>query len=209
VDVPGVVLSAGAMALLVFTIIEAPANGRGSARSVAGFAVSAALLAAFIVGEQSSRHPMLDVRLFRNPRFSVASGAVTVAFFTLLGFIFLITQYFQFIRGYGPLSTGVHLLPVALAVGAAYAVSGRVSAAGHPAVGRGRRSIPPRAAPGGRGRPRRGWGRGPPRAAHAVTPAGVAGTGPVAGRSRNLGSGLLGSLIGSVIPFGGGRRGRW
>jgi hypothetical protein len=60
---------------------------------------------------------MLDVRLFRNLRFSAASGAVTVAFFTLLGFIFLITQYFQFIRGYGPLSTGVHLLPVALAVG--------------------------------------------------------------------------------------------
>ena len=60
---------------------------------------------------------MLDVRLFRNLRFSAASGAVTVAFFTLFGFIFLITQYFQFVRGYGPLSTGVRLLPVALSVG--------------------------------------------------------------------------------------------
>jgi hypothetical protein len=117
VDVPGLVLSAGGMALLVFTIIEAPSYGWGSARSVAGFAVSAVLLAAFIVGERRSAHPMLDVRLFRNLRFSAASGAVTVAFFTLLGFIFLITQYFQFVRGYGPLSTGVHLLPVALAVG--------------------------------------------------------------------------------------------
>ena len=117
VDVPGLVLSTGAMALLVFTIIEAPGYGWGSARSVAGFAVSAVLLAAFIVGERRSAHPMLDVRLFRNLRFSAASGAVTVAFFTLLGFIFLITQYFQFVRGYGPLSTGVHLLPVALAVG--------------------------------------------------------------------------------------------
>jgi hypothetical protein len=60
---------------------------------------------------------MLDVRLFRNMRFSAASGAVTVAFFTLFGFIFLITQFFQFVKGYGPLSTGVHLLPVALSVG--------------------------------------------------------------------------------------------
>jgi len=42
---------------------------------------------------------------------------LTVAFFTLFGFIFLITQYFQFVKGYGPLSTGVHLLPVALSVG--------------------------------------------------------------------------------------------
>src|SRR5207237_522731 len=61
-------------------------------------------------------HPMLDVRIFRNMRFSAASGAVTVSFFTLLGFIFLITQYFQFVRGYGPLSTGVRLLPVAASV---------------------------------------------------------------------------------------------
>ena len=68
--------------------------------------------------ERRVAHPMLDVRLFRNMRFSAASGAVTVAFFTLFGFIFLMTQYFQFVRGYGPLSTGVHLLPVALAVGA-------------------------------------------------------------------------------------------
>jgi len=41
-----------------------------------------------------------------------------VSFFTLFGFIFLMTQYFQFVRGYGPLSAGVHLLPVALSVGA-------------------------------------------------------------------------------------------
>jgi len=61
---------------------------------------------------------MLDVRLFRNMRFSAASGAVTVSFFTLLGFIFLITQYFQFVRGYAPLSTGVRLLPVAVSVAA-------------------------------------------------------------------------------------------
>jgi hypothetical protein len=50
-------------------------------------------------------------------RFSAASGAVTAAFFTLFGFIFLMTLYFQFVRGYAPLSTGVRLLPVALSVG--------------------------------------------------------------------------------------------
>ena len=60
---------------------------------------------------------MLDIRLFRNMRFTAASGSVTIAFFTLFGFIFLITQYFQFIHGYSALSTGVHLLPVALSVG--------------------------------------------------------------------------------------------
>jgi EmrB/QacA subfamily drug resistance transporter len=117
VDILGLVLSTAAMALLVFTIIEAPTYGWGSPRSLLGFAVSAVLLATFIGWERRARYPMLDVRLFRNMRFSAASGAVTVSFFTLFGFIFLMTQYFQFIRGYGPLSTGVHLLPVALSVG--------------------------------------------------------------------------------------------
>ena len=49
---------------------------------------------------------MLDVGLFRNLRFSAASGAVTIVFFSLMGFIFLVTLYFQFLKGYGPLSTG-------------------------------------------------------------------------------------------------------
>src|SRR5712691_11170502 len=116
-DIPGLLLSSATMALLVFTIIEAPAYGWAATRSLAGFAASVVLLAPFTMRERRAALPMLDVRLFRNLRFSAASGAVTVSFFTLFGFIFLITQYFQFVRGYGPLSTGVHLLPVALSVG--------------------------------------------------------------------------------------------
>jgi len=115
-DIPGLILSAATMALLVFTVIEAPAYGWTATRTLAGFAGSAVLLAAFILRERRAAHPMLDVRLFGNPRFSIASAAVTVSSFTLFGFIFLITQYFQFIRGYAPLGTGVRLLPVALSV---------------------------------------------------------------------------------------------
>ena len=117
-DVAGLVLSSVTMALLVFTVIEAPQYGWTAPRSLAGFAGSAALLTAFIAVERRAAQPMLDVRIFRDPRFSAASAAVTVSFFTLLGFIFLITQYFQFVRGYSALSAGVRLLPVALAVAA-------------------------------------------------------------------------------------------
>jgi EmrB/QacA subfamily drug resistance transporter len=116
-DRPGLVLSSAAMALLTYTLIEAPNYGWSSGRSLAGFAVAAGLFAAFIVREHTTAGPMLDLSLFRNPRFTAASGSVTVAFFALSGFSFLITQYFQFFKGYGPLSTGVHLLPVALSVG--------------------------------------------------------------------------------------------
>src|SRR5499426_1172567 len=126
-DIPGLVLSSAAMALLVFTIIEAPTYGWTAARTVAGFAVSAVLLATFIVWERRAAHPMLEVRLFRNMRFSAASGAVTVAFFALFGFIFLITQYFQFIRGYGAVSTGVRILPVAMTIALGSVVGARLA----------------------------------------------------------------------------------
>jgi EmrB/QacA subfamily drug resistance transporter len=115
----GFALSTAAMALLIYTIIEAPNQGWASARTIAGFVVALALLASFIAWERRVREPMLDVSLFRNLRFTAASGSVTVAFFSLFGFIFLMTQYFQFIKHYGPLSTGVHLLPVASSVGVA------------------------------------------------------------------------------------------
>lgn len=115
-DVPGLILSAGFMALLVYTIIEAPGRGWTAPASLAGFAGAAVLLVVFIVGERRAATPMLDVRLFANMRFSAASAAVTIAFFTLFGFIFLMTQYFQSVRDYTALSTGVHLLPVAAAV---------------------------------------------------------------------------------------------
>src|SRR5437764_2340059 len=119
VDRGGFGLSTAAISLLVFTIIEAPDAGWSSTRSIAGFLIAAALLLGFVAWERRSRAPMLDVSLFRNPRFSAACGAVTVSFFTLLGFIFVITQYFQLIKNYDPLSTGVHLLPVAVSVGVA------------------------------------------------------------------------------------------
>src|SRR4029450_9020796 len=112
-DRPGLVLSTAAMAILIYTIIEAPNNGWAAARSIAGFALAAALLVAFIARERRAAAPMLDVNLFRNLRFSAASGAVTITFFSLMGFIFLVTLYFQFLKDYGPFSTGVRLLPAA------------------------------------------------------------------------------------------------
>jgi EmrB/QacA subfamily drug resistance transporter len=126
-DVSGLILSAGFMGVLVYTIIEAPNRGWSSAWSIFGFALSVALLAWFIARERQTEQPMLDVRLFKNMRFSAASGSVTIAFFTLFGFIFLMTQFFQFVRNFSPLSTGIHLLPVATAVAIGSVVGTRLA----------------------------------------------------------------------------------
>jgi MFS family permease len=97
----GLTLSTATIAVLVYTIIEAPVRGWSAPATLAGFAAAAVALVVFVNWERRVAEPMLDVRLFTNLRFSAASGAVTIAFFTLLGFIFLITMYFQFLMAIG------------------------------------------------------------------------------------------------------------
>ncbi|MFL6099265.1 MAG: DHA2 family efflux MFS transporter permease subunit [Actinomycetales bacterium] len=104
--------------LLVWTTIEAPSNGWASRTTLLGYAGAAVALAAFVGWELRRPDPLLDMRLFRNPRFSAASGAIALAFFGLFGFIFLITQYFQVVRGYSTLRAGVATLPFAVVTGA-------------------------------------------------------------------------------------------
>src|SRR4051812_30112090 len=130
-DRRGLVVSIALLGLLVDTVIEAPARGWASVTTLAGFAGSLLLVGVFVAVERAAEPPMLDVRLFTDRRFSAASGAVTVTFFALSGFIFLITQYFQFIREYGSLSTGARILPVATSI----AVASLLGAALAPRIG--------------------------------------------------------------------------
>ena len=115
----GLGVSSVAMAVLILGVIEAPDWGWGSVATVTTITAGAALLVLFVLLERRLAHPMLDVGLFRNPRFTAASGSVAISFFALQGFIFLMTQYFQFIKNFSPLGTGVRLLPVATAVAVA------------------------------------------------------------------------------------------
>ena len=94
----GLGLSTATIGLLIYTIIEVPGRGWTAPATLAGFGGAAAALVAFILWERRVAVPMLDVELFKNLRFSPASGAISVAFFALFGFIFLITMYFQFLH---------------------------------------------------------------------------------------------------------------
>src|SRR4029078_7737778 len=78
---------------------------------------SAVLLAVFCWWEGRRTDPLLDIRFFRNPRFSTGSAAISMAFFGLYGFIFMITMYFQLVRGYSTLRAGAATLPFAAVMG--------------------------------------------------------------------------------------------
>jgi EmrB/QacA subfamily drug resistance transporter len=126
VDVPGLILSAVGVTSLVYTLIQAPSWGWSSARAAAGFTLAATVLSGFALWERRSDHPMLDVTVFANRRFSGGSMAVTAGFLTLFGFIFVITQYFQFIKNYSAFETGVRLLPVAVCIALASVLGPRL-----------------------------------------------------------------------------------
>jgi len=123
VDWRGFALSTAGMSLIVYGIIQAPGWGWASAATIGVLAAGVVAFGLLVVAELRTTSPMIDVSLFRNPRFTAAAASVAISFFALLGFIFLVTQYFQVVRGYSPLGTGVRLLPVAASVGVA-AVAG-------------------------------------------------------------------------------------
>ncbi|MDX6201096.1 MAG: hypothetical protein QOJ83_596 [Frankiales bacterium] len=117
VDVPGVVLSVIGLVALVYGIIKGGENNQwASAGVLVPLIAGAVLLAIFVVLERRSRHPSLDVTLFKNPAFSAASVAISLVFFGLFGATFFLTFYLQFDRGYSPLEAGIRLLPVAIAI---------------------------------------------------------------------------------------------
>jgi EmrB/QacA subfamily drug resistance transporter len=114
-DPVGALLSIAGLGALVYAIIEAPEKGWLATPTVAVFVAAVVILGAFVAWEFHVREPMLDLRFFRNPRFTAATTAITMAFFAMFGTYFIIAQYMQFVRGYSPLATGIRMLPWALA----------------------------------------------------------------------------------------------
>ena len=113
-DPVGAVLSILALVGLLYAIIQAPAVGWTATAVVGSFAVGLVFLSLFALWELQTPSPMLDLRVFENPRFSAASSVITLSTFALFGSIFLLTQYFQFVLGYSPLKAGILAMPVAI-----------------------------------------------------------------------------------------------
>jgi DHA2 family multidrug resistance protein-like MFS transporter len=113
-DPLGTMLSIAGIGTLVWAVIQGPEHGWASTTSVAAFTIGFLLLAGFVAWERRTDHPMLDVSVFTNLRFTAGSVSVTFAFFALMGFVFLVTQYFQFVRGYSTLGAGVRTVPFAV-----------------------------------------------------------------------------------------------
>jgi EmrB/QacA subfamily drug resistance transporter len=126
IDWVGAALSIVGLGALVASIIEAPTNGWTDPFILGGFALAIVGIGGFIAWELHTPEPMLDVRFFRNPRFTSAALTISITFFALFGFIFLATQYLQFVLGYSAFEAGLRTLPFAIAMMIAAPISSKV-----------------------------------------------------------------------------------
>jgi EmrB/QacA subfamily drug resistance transporter len=112
VDALGGALSTVGLVALVYGIIEAPNRGWGSALVVGALVVAVVFLGAFVAWQRRVAYPMIDMNLFRSPRFLWGSIIATLASFALFGILFVLPQYLQLVRGTDALGAGLRLLPL-------------------------------------------------------------------------------------------------
>jgi EmrB/QacA subfamily drug resistance transporter len=112
VDQRGAFLVTGGMLLLVYTLVKAPDVGWGNARTIGGLALSAALLAAFVVNELRVPNPLVPLSILRVRGIAVADATQMVMVAGLLPMFFFLTLYMQTVLGYSPIQTGVAYLPL-------------------------------------------------------------------------------------------------
>ncbi len=112
-DPVGAVGSIAGMGLLLWGIIEAPQRSWTSPVVLGSIAAALAILAAFVLWERRSSHPMLNLSFFESRRFTVAITAMGLVIFALMGALFLLSQYLQFSLGYSAFQTGIRIAPIA------------------------------------------------------------------------------------------------
>jgi EmrB/QacA subfamily drug resistance transporter len=112
-DFVGAGLSIAGLTSVVWGLIEAPDRGWADPMILAAFAVGGAIGATFCWWEHHVAQPMLQVRVFKNLRFSAASASVAFVYFSLMGVTYFLTTYLQSVLGHSALEAGELMLAVA------------------------------------------------------------------------------------------------
>lgn len=115
-DLAGAMLSVLGIGTLLWAIIEGPVKGWTSTPVLVAFAVAAALLVGFLGRERTAREPMLPLSIFAHRRLAIGNILVFLGLLSLLGALFVLVQYLQFVLGYDAGETGMRIAPTALII---------------------------------------------------------------------------------------------
>jgi EmrB/QacA subfamily drug resistance transporter len=115
-DVQGAVLAVLGAGAILWGLIEGPTRGWQSAPVIAALTIGLVVVGGFIRWEHSTQRPLLPLPAYRQTGFRVGTTAITVVFFGVYGFLFVLTQDLQLRLGYGALAAGVRMLPAGVLV---------------------------------------------------------------------------------------------
>jgi EmrB/QacA subfamily drug resistance transporter len=120
-DLAGGLTVTAALALLMYTLVEAPDAGWASARTVTLFAAVAALLGSFVLIETRAKEPLMPLRIFRSRTLVAANVGLAFAAASIYAMSFILALYGQEVLGYSALEFGFAglALPLTAGVGAA------------------------------------------------------------------------------------------
>jgi EmrB/QacA subfamily drug resistance transporter len=110
-DIAGAVTVTGGLMSLVYAIVKAETDGWTSSTTLSFFALSAVLLAAFIVIELRSKAPLVRLSIFRIRSLATANLVMFLVASGMFATFFFNTLYLQRVLGYGPLKGGLAFLP--------------------------------------------------------------------------------------------------
>ena len=130
-DIPGVVLSAVGLFLLVFGIQEGETYNWGTIAgpvTVWGLIIAGlAVLALFVLWQRFNKgEPLLPLALFRDRNFSLANIGITTVGFTVTAFSLPLIFYYQLVRGLTPTQSALMMVPMALISGGLAPVVGKI-----------------------------------------------------------------------------------
>jgi len=127
-DFVGAITATGAAVSLVWSLIGAPEHGWTSARTILGFVLGIALLAALAVTERRVAHPLLRPALLRSRARVGALAVMALIVGGQLSMFFLAVQFIEHQLGFGPMETGLAFLPLTLGIFAMSRLTPRIVA---------------------------------------------------------------------------------
>jgi EmrB/QacA subfamily drug resistance transporter len=128
-DIPGMVLAAGGFGAILYAASIAGEQGKGwtSPEVLLFFGIGLLVLVVFTIVELRSRAPLMDLRLYTIPSFTLANIASMVGTISLFGAEFLLPLYLQILRGETAFDAGLLLLPMAATSMVTMPIAGRLS----------------------------------------------------------------------------------
>jgi DHA2 family multidrug resistance protein-like MFS transporter len=130
VDVIGMGISSLGLTALTYGTIKAGENGWGNPVALTGMLGGVAILGLFVLWERAAERravqPLVDLSLFRSARFTWGTVLTTAVSFSMFGILFAMPQYFQDVRGFNALGSGLRLLPLILGMLVGLVFGGRL-----------------------------------------------------------------------------------